>query len=570
MAWLSGSWRAGGVWRRSKGLVCGSRLSLGGVFGVGGGPRRRRKGVEGRRWPCSRSTMGGGLVTAELDTLACGGGYLRADEVLLDRARQVGGLTGEDARPGWFAGSQERFDALVRFLGGEESGTLDHAELETRLDRDGRELVRQLLQDHLDLHASRETRLDGVVDADGVPRRLAYRSRGSENLYPADGLLNLPAEKHSHGLRWLAAVESSRGSYDDTADAITRATGQRLGKRQVEQLAAAAAPDVEEFYAHRERSPLDPGDVLVLSCDGKGIVMRPDALRPATARQAAASKKKLKSRLSKGEKRNRKRIAEVGAVYDLTPAPRTSKDILPRTDAERAQAAAAPAARNKWLTASVVSDAAQVVARVFDEAQRRDPDQHRTWVALVDGNNHQIDRITHEAAARSVPVTILVDFVHVLEYLWKAAWCFHNEGDPAAEQWVHRHATRILDGNARQTATAIRRAATTARLTRTQRENADTCANYLMNKSAHLDYPTALRNGRPIATGVIEGACRHLVKDRMDITGARWGLHGAEAILKLRAVRANGDFDDYWTYHLAQERRRVHQSRYANGILPQE
>src|SRR6266511_4685497 len=92
-----------------------------------------------------------------------------------------------------------------------------------------------------------------------------------------------------------------------------------------------------------ERSPVDPGDVLVLSCDGKGIVMRPDALRPATARQAAASKKKLKSRLSKGEKRNRKRIAEVGAVYDLTPAPRTSKDILPRTDAERAQAAAAPA-----------------------------------------------------------------------------------------------------------------------------------------------------------------------------------------------------------------------------------
>src|SRR6266496_2844210 len=318
------------------------------------------------------------------------------------------------------------------------------------------------------------------------------------------------------------------------------------------QLAAAAAPDVEEFYAHRERSPLDPGDLLVLSCDGKGIVMRPDALRPATARQAAASKKKLKSRLSKGEKRNRKRIAEVGAVYDLSPAPRTSKDILPRTDAERAQAAAAPAARNKWLTASVVSDAAQVVARVFDEAQRRDPDQHRTWVAVVDGNNHQIDRITHEAAARSVPVTILVDFVHVLEYLCKAAWCFHNEGDPAAEQWVHRHATRILDGNARQTATAIRRAATTARLTRTQRENADTCANYLMNKSAHLDYPTALRNGWPIATGVIEGACRHLVKDRMDITGARWGLHGAEAILKLRAVRANGDFDDYWTYHLAQ------------------
>jgi len=535
---------------------------------------------------------GGGLVITDLDTLACEGGYLGADEVLLDRARQAGNQNdGERACPGWFVGSRERFDALVGFLEGEESGRLEHAELEARLDRDGRELLRQLLQDHLDLRASRERRLDGVVDAEGVARgwveaghwrplasvfgevrveRLAYRSRGQGNLYPADAALNLPVEKHSHGLRRLAAVEGSRGSFDEAVDAIFRATGQGVGKRQVEQLAAAAARDVEAFYSRRDRSPVGPGDVLVLSCDGKGIVMRPDALRPATAKKAAGASTKLRSRLSKGEKRNRKRIAEVGAVYDLTPVPRTSRDVLPSSDAERVQAVAAPAARNKWLTASVVWDAAEVVSQVFDEAERRDPDHQRPWVALVDGNNHQIDRITHEAAARGVQVTILVDFVHVLEYLWKATWCFHDEGDSAAEQWVDHHATRILDGNARQTAAAIRRAATTAGLTRAQRENADTCAAYLTNKAAHLDYPAALQNGWPIATGVIEGACRHLVKDRMDLTGARWGLDGAEAILKLRALRANGDLDHYWTYHLAQEHKRVHQSRYAHGILPQE
>ena len=94
------------------------------------------------------------------------------------------------------------------------------------------------------------------------------------------------------------------------------------------------------------------------------------------------------------------------------------------------------------------------------------------------------------------------------------------------------------------------------------------CANYLTNKAPYLDYPTALHNGWPIATGVIEGACRHLVKDRMDITGARWGLAGAEAILKLRALTANGDFDAYWRYHLDQERRHVHESRYHNRVIP--
>ena len=67
---------------------------------------------------------------------------------------------------------------------------------------------------------------------------------------------------------------------------------------------------------------------------------------------------------------------------------------------------------------------------------------------------------------------------------------------------------------------------------------------------------------------MIEGACRHLVKDRMDITGARWGLEGAEAVLKLRALKSNNDFDSYWRFHLTRERNRVHEARYAGGIIP--
>lgn len=126
-------------------------------------------------------------------------------------------------------------------------------------------------------------------------------------------------------------------------------------------------------------------------------------------------------------------MAEVGAVYDLTPAPRTPADIFPDSDEEPTNPTPAPVARNKWLIASVVDNAASVVGQIFDEANRRDPTHQRTWVALVDGNNHQIDRINAEANARAVPVTIIIDFVHVLEYLWKATWCFHPESDPAAQ-----------------------------------------------------------------------------------------------------------------------------------------
>jgi hypothetical protein len=486
-----------------------------------------------------------------------------------------------------FGRSRERVEEMLSWLGGNETAGLEHAELEAALDVKGRAMLRQFLQDHFDLRAQLEERIDGVVDADGVPRgavepgqrrlatifgeveigRLAYRRRGYPNLHPADAVANLPAERHSHGLRRLAALEASRGSFDGAVEAIERSTGQALGKRQVEDLAARAAVDFDGYYNGRDAPVADAGDVVVISCDGKGIVMRPDALRPATAKAAAEGSTKLATRLSKGEKRNRKRMAEVAAVYDLTPVPRTPADILPTAD-ETAERTPAPVAKGKWLMASVVEDAASVVARIFDEAERRDPAHRRGWVALVDGNNHQIDRIGTEARNRDIEVAIVIDFVHVLEYLWRAAWSFYDEGNADAETWVREKASAVLAGHATRVAAAIRRKATYHHLDATQRANADTCAKYLTNKAPYLDYTTALEAGWPIATGVIEGACRHLVKDRMDITGARWGLDGAEAVLKLRALHANGDFPDYWRHHLTQERRRTHEERYAHSTLP--
>jgi len=486
-----------------------------------------------------------------------------------------------------FDRSRERFESVVGFLHGSQAAGLTHSELETRLSVDARELIRVLYQDHLDLRTGREVRLPALTDAAGICRgaverahrrplqtvfgavnvdRLAYRHRGEANLYPADAALNIPTELHSHGLRELAAVESARGSFDDARSALRRATGVEIGKRQVEQLAGRAAVDFAAYYERPTRTPADDGDVLVLSADGKGIVMRSDALRPATAKAAAKATGKLKTRLSKGEKRNRKRMAEVGAVYDVTPVVRNPTDIIGSDP--HAGKPPAPTAKNKWLTASVVDDAATVISQIFGEAQRRDPDHQRTWIAMVDGAKHQIDRIETEAKARQVEVHIVCDFVHVLEYIWSSAWSFFAEGDPAAEEWVAEKALAVLRGQASTVAAAIRRKATCLGLDARARENADNCADYLLAKRDYLDYSRALEQGWPIATGVIEGACRHLVKDRLDLTGSRWGLEGAEAILKLRALRSNGDFDDYWTFHLNKERQRVHQARYANGALP--
>jgi len=504
------------------------------------------------------------------------------------------------ARDDAFARSGECFRALEDWLASEEAAGLQHADLEEQLDVRGRELLRQLFQDRLDVSAAREMRRRDVAGEDGVVRtraergrtrplmtkfgqvtvsRIAYRSPGRPNVHPLDAALNLPEEKHSHGLRKLTAVEAARGSMEDAQAAVTRATGVRIGKRQLEDMARRAAAHVEAFYLQRVMEPAPEGWPLVLTFDGKGIVMLPEALRPATAKAAASAEGKLATRLSPGEKNGRKRMAEVAGVYDAAPAPRAPEEIIstPAQKRKKKKAQAGkqkgkgkprePQARNKWLTASVTDDIPAVIAAAFDEAERRDPGHQREWVVLIDGNNTQIEAVTAEAARRGVTVTIIIDFIHVLEYCWKAAWSFFDKGEPAAEEWVAAQARKILHGKASQVAAGIRRRATAYGYAGPERAGADEAARYLQNKQDYLDYATALAKGWPIATGIIEGACRHLVKDRMDITGARWGLEGAEAILKLRALIANGDFDAYWRYHLRQEHKRIHHVKYRDDLV---
>jgi hypothetical protein len=490
---------------------------------------------------------------------------------------------GLEVMAGAFTRSRGVFEAVVASLEDPAAGERTHGELEEQLTEASRELMRCLFQDHLDLRAVREERRREVAGADGVARmrvetghrralatvfgqvsvsRMAYRAAGVGNVHPADGVLNLPVEKHSHGLRKLAAIESVRGSFDAAAGAIERATGVSVGKRQVEALAGAAAVDVAGFYAARRPGHSPDGALLAMQFDGKGIVMRPGALRQATAKAAATATRKLATRLSPGEKNGRKRMAELAAVYDCAPVPRTAADIIsrPGKDERRGPRGRGPVATGKWLTASVTCDIPAVIAAGFEEAERRDPGHRRTWVALVDGNRTQLEAIIAEARRRDVTVTIVVDFIHVLEYLWKAAWSFFHHGDGDAETWVADQATKVLEGKAGQVAAGIRRRATRFGYTAGEREGADACASYLTAKKPYLNYAHALERGWPIATGIIEGACRHLVKDRMDITGARWGLPGAEAILTLRALTANGDFEEYWRWHLNQEHQRIHQA----------
>lgn len=483
--------------------------------------------------------------------------------------------------PAAYQGAAQTFTRLICDLDAPERQHDDHAAIERRIHAEGTELLRQMYQAWLTVRAAAEPRRDvvGVDDKERTHHRTAPRPLGSvfgdvtierdrvgaigaDALVPLDALLNLTADRFSFGVRERVVQEAIRGSFDSSVAAIRATTGARVSKRQAEEMALAAAVDFDAFYeVARIAGTSAAADLMVLTADGKGIVMRADGLRNATRRAAEKGSHKLAKRLSKGEKRNRKRMAEVAAVYDLAASPRTEADILGNLDGK--SAATRPRARNKRVWASLEKPASSVIRDMFEEASRRDPDHARTWVALVDGNKPQIREIRAEAKRENVKVTLVLDIIHVIEYLWTAAWDVFSEGDAAAEKWVRKYLTQILRGRASIVAAAIGRVATTKKLTK--RTGIDKAAGYLLSNKELLRYDEYLRDGLPIATGVIEGACRHLVKDRMDITGARWGLTGAEAILRLRSLHVSGDLPAYWAFHRSEEFVRNHASSYADS-----
>ena len=460
----------------------------------------------------------------------------------------------------------------------------------------GRDLLRGVVQLGLDTQAEQEVRLAEVTGADGVPRaraergharpvvtrlgevvvrRIAYRSgiKGAGSLFPRDAVLNLPPCGYSWALQRLAEMFILSGAYEQAREFVLAATGVSIGKRQLEQIAAAAAADAQRFCQDRAPVPLpgtgQDGDLppLAISADGKGVAMRPEARRRRT-RAPDQKVRTFEKRAGTGEKKGCKRMAETGCVFDVLPPdgpPRTPEEIMTREPGEPARG---PRAVNRWYTCDITASRAETIATLLDQAGRRDPGHARPWIALVDGDNHQIGVLRAEAARRDVTITIMIDFIHVLEYLWKAAWCFHPPRDPAMEDWVIAQGLDILHGRVSEVISRIRQLAGD-HPPRPGSEHAKiirTTLHYLDSKQPYLDYPRALANGWPIATGVIEGACRHLVADRMGITGARWGLQGAQAILWLRAIAASGDHDAYWDYHIQQEHQRNHFSRYKNGL----
>lgn len=485
-----------------------------------------------------------------------------------------------------FARAFEQFSDIVRSLQSPQAQQSDHGHIEQLLDTEGRELLRRMFQGYLDQRAAREPdweRLEGsdhiirhprrpgcqrhldTLFGEGIVTRRSYSARGVGSRFALDAQLNLPPDTDSDGLRRPLAQDVALMSFDEATARLERTTGGHMPKRQSEQGVVTVAQDCEAFYeTRRAGEPQASRNLLGLTTDAKGMVMRPEDLREATRKAAQRVKAPRHTRLSPGEKQPRKRMAPVASVYTVAPYIRSPEAIMhPDGDEELPR----PPVANKRGWASVDRDSHQVIDERFDEALRRDPTRERQWVVLVDGDRQQLAHIQAAAAHHQVSGTIVMDVIHGLAYLWDAARALYPGEATAAQAWVQARTLRVLHGQSQEGARGMRLSATLRHLSGTKREAVDTCADYLLNRQSFLRYDLFLEQGFPIATGVIEGACRHVIKDRMALTGARWRLRSAEAVLKLRSLRSSGDFEMYWQFHKQQELQRNHLSRYADGLF---
>ncbi len=472
------------------------------------------------------------------------------------------------------AGPAEQFAGLAAWAAG-EAGYLDHGERENVIGDEGRELQRRLLQATFDVDSAREERAGQVTSAAGIRHgtveeghgrgvtsvfgpvrvtRKAYRNRREPNLYPADARQALPDDPYSLGMRALAAFHLAAGGFGQAQEVIEARTGVTVGRAQLTGLAEDLAAWTGGFYEERSRDAEEeeqPGsDVIMMQADGKGIAMRPEHRKSAGKED--------------GTRPGIKKMAEIVAVADFTPAVREPEDIA--APPARLQARPGPEARDKWVSASVTESIEDMIAAAYDEADRRDPQRARQRVFLAGGNKQQITAIEAQAAGRGLKVPVLIDYIHVSGYLGKAAAALHP-GDPVtAGQWADGQLLRVLHGRAKAVAATLASVAAKTRSAPRTRHldltDTDKAVTYLTSNHQHMRYDKALAAGWPIATGMIEGACRFVIEDRFGITGARWSPDGAEVILKLRAVVVNGDLDAYMRYYKNRYRDEHHLARY--------
>lgn len=384
--------------------------------------------------------------------------------------------------------------------------------------------------------------------------RYVYGTREGEEIkrVPLDARLGLPAGEISYVLEdWLERM-CVQNAFRESVNSLVELLGVRakVSVDTAEEHSRQMDQHVESFRAVQPLPPPEEeGELLVATGDGKGVPMRRLADPAAPPR--------VTHRRGKGEKANKKQMSYVGAVYSIARFRRTADQILDEL-LRKQRAADRPRPQHKQVWAemtrpgendSLLHGPTYLFAGMAVECQARDPAREKVLICLMDGERQLWD-LQEDWLGRAVGI---LDLFHVNERLWTAAHCFHRETSPEAGQFVEHYLRMLLEGKVESVIRSFRQLLVTRKLAGEKRQRLQATITYYDNNRTHMKYNEYLAAGYPIGSGVAEGACRHLVKDRLERTGMRWSLSGAQAMLHLRALYLNGNWSDFVNHRIQQE-----------------
>jgi hypothetical protein len=382
-------------------------------------------------------------------------------------------------------------------------------------------------------------------------RRYVYAPRAAQKIerMPVDERLGLPEGEFSYVLQdWLQRF-CIQGSFDEGCTSLEALLGLRVSVRSAERMNQHVAEQGAVFRLQQPPpAPSEEGELLVYANDCKGVPMR----RPLEERIRRGPRR------VKGEKANKKQMACVGAGFSVDRFVRTPEDILEEVF-RKESVANRPQPRNKRLWAEMtrshegepLSGKTLVFVQQALDLHARDPDRQKRVLCLMDGEK-ALRAEQHEWLPRAIGV---LDIWHVLERLWLVAHCFHSEGSQDAAQFVEDRLRALLEGKVGYVIGHFRRLLTSGakRLSAAQRRAINGAVTYFEHNRQYMQYDEYLAAGYPIGSGVAEGACRHVVKDRLEMTGMRWTVKGAQSVLHLRAIYINDDWESFQNYYLEKE-----------------
>jgi hypothetical protein len=451
-----------------------------------------------------------------------------------------------------------------------QTGTAD--QMERHLFKQLLRLGAKLMQLYFDLRSQASSR-EEAINQEG--ERLPYHSERGRDYYSIFGELEINRPYfYGHGVGGYSPLDAELGlgedSYSDflrelhdelgvyipfgqEVAILERLLGIGLSKRCIQEFIESDAADAAAYYEQKPPPPVEEeGTILVVQADGKGVPI------------IKASANKDKVRLKRGQARSQKKAVTATALYTIAPAPRTVDGVVTSLLGEGQETTTAnrskPQHKQLWGT---LKGKAAALDRLQGEVDQRMGDHIQHRVMLCDGDKS----LQTHLCQRFPDFTLILDFIHAYEDLWQVASVLYGQDNPDRLPWVLEQTRSLLNGQALSLATSFRQLAQEKGRTANQRKTLQKVANYFENNQPYMDYATYLQKGWPIASGVIEGVCRHFVKDRMELSGMRWSIDGAENLLHLRAVAENKDWDAYHRFRKQQRQQRLYQRDWPEDIL---